>query len=357
MPLRISLVNNDFDFRYKDGIGKYAFELSNELARYNYNLFKLSLDDLRQRKRNQKNILDDIFLTMKARKKLSQIPYQVLHLIKPETGYVLSNRTSKKPLIVTWHDLIRIHRLNGHLETNGIGNYSYEHYLKRSYSTADAIISVSIQTQLDITKWVRELGIYDQRKKLYVVNPGISKEFSEEEPWNGRREDFIYVGKLKDPLPKLLKIFDGISRMLNSSKLHIFTPTENAIQLIQHEFDLHRYKFRSKVILHFRSTTGEIRDVLRRAVALLHPVEEEGFGSTIIESLASGTPVILLRDARISPEVAKYCLMCEIEKIPDTCLKLYLEQTGVSTDILKYARSFSYEKTAREIANIYETFV
>jgi glycosyltransferase involved in cell wall biosynthesis len=357
MPLRICLVNNDFDFRHMDGIGKYAFELSNELNKYNYDLLKLSLEDLRHGNKFRKNILDDIILTMAARKALSQIQYKILHIMKPEAGFVFSNRTPKNPVIVTWHDLTRIHRFRNHLEKKDIRNYVYEYYLKRSYRIADAIISVSTQTRLDIIEWAQALGIYDQSKELYVVNPGISKEFLEYEGWDGRREDFIYVGKLKDPVPKLLKIFDTISRTLPSSKLHIFTPTENATELIQHEFNLHGYKFRSKVILHFRGTTSEIRDVLRKSVALIHPVEEEGFGSTIIESLAAGTPVILLKDARISPEVAKYCLTPEMEEIPDTCLKLYLEQTGVSKDVLKYARSFTYEKTAREIAKIYEIFV
>jgi alpha-1,3-rhamnosyl/mannosyltransferase len=89
---------------------------------------------------------------------------------------------------------------------------------------------------------------------------------------------------------------------------------------------------------------------------LLFPSLYEGFCSEIFEAQALGIPVVLYKKSKIPKETRKYCFEAEDEahmaQIMDDLMKNgYSESRRKSA--AEYARSFTWEKCARETLKAY----
>ena len=145
------------------------------------------------------------------------------------------------------------------------------------------------------------------------MNPGINEKFIQSQPYDGPRRDSVYLGSLLKA-PKLLYTFHKVLARLPDQKLYIFTQTKNANEIIINEIKRNNWSdMLSNIVVHVDSSDNEIINKLRQSVALLHLVYVEGFGFTILESLALGTPVIIPNGAKITPEVSRYAFKLEYE--------------------------------------------
>ncbi|MEM3860160.1 MAG: glycosyltransferase, partial [Candidatus Micrarchaeaceae archaeon] len=94
--------------------------------------------------------------------------------------------------------------------------------------------------------------------------------------------------------------------------------------------------------------------------AFIFPSLYEGFGSPILEAQARGLPVIIYKYGKIPKEVRKYCFEAEspehmaqiIEELKENGYNERLKKKAI-----KYARSFTWEKTAKETLGVYKTVV
>ncbi|MEM3610337.1 MAG: glycosyltransferase, partial [Candidatus Anstonellales archaeon] len=83
----------------------------------------------------------------------------------------------------------------------------------------------------------------------------------------------------------------------------------------------------------------------------------EGFGLPILEAQARGLPVIIYKYGKIPKEVRKYCFEAEspehmaqiIENLKENGYNEKLKEKATA-----YARSFTWEKTAKETLKIYK---
>lgn len=99
------------------------------------------------------------------------------------------------------------------------------------------------------------------------------------------------------------------------------------------------------------------------ADALVYTTLYEGFGLPIIEAMASGTPVITSNVSSM-PEIAGGAAVLtdptNVDKIQKNLEDLLLDkekQSELITKGLKRAKDFSWEKSARETANIYKNLL
>jgi glycosyltransferase involved in cell wall biosynthesis len=354
---KLALVNNDFDFRHIDGIGRYSKEVSRAIRESGINLRTISTDDLQITRSKQLKFINIPIVRERMRSDLLKYRPDILHIMKPETFIELPAISENVNVVTTWHDMklldgrLELRKEKGFLKTSVL-----ERAYERAYKRSNAIAAVSSMTVDDVNSWAKERRIFDPKKSITIINPGINDGYVTSTIWEGDRKNFVYVGDLRKVLPTLLLAFSSILSKVKDSSLHIFTSTNGAEEVISNALaEIDDKNLRRVIVIHYRPKDHEILEGVRMSVALLHLSLWEGFGFTILESLAVGTPVIVLRSARIPPEVSKFAIKVDLEEIPDKCEELRIKQQGVSKEAISYARSFTYVKTAEELIRLYQS--
>jgi glycosyltransferase involved in cell wall biosynthesis len=357
------LLNENFDNTYHDGVGRYASELNKELNNMKQEHLTISTDDLSLYKNTYLRYIDTRIKVAKVLKKIVNL--RVLHLTKPESiTFIPKIVPNDACLIVSWHDLNRINYFakRQFKQNNGktSPSFFYQHFVKgyiRAYKMSSHILAVSNFTRIEIIEWAKRSNIYENAKNIVVVNPGINEKFIQSQPYDNIRRDFVYLGSLMKA-QKLLYVFHKVLSRLPHQKLYIFTQTKNANAMVINVIKRNNWgDMLPNIVIRVESPDDEIIHKLRQSVALLHIVSVEGFGFTILESLALGTPVIIPKESKITPEVSRYALKVDYEDIPVICEKLYSSQAPVEPQAMAYAKSFNYEKTAQLVASIYEKYI
>ncbi|MCL5101896.1 MAG: glycosyltransferase [Candidatus Marsarchaeota archaeon] len=336
--MRIALVGNDFEFKEKDGVSRYAYEIysrlrgSNEVYTYTA---KAASSFIGNAKMGLKRL---------AGVRISE-DVDVVHLMYPNTIFPIT----KAPVAVTWHDAAIFSR---HSTKNpaSIDFYKYRGRVMpslRNTKRADGIIAVSGKTLDEVRGFVDISG-----KKTAVIHEGIDDAFLSTTVYAGERKDFVYVGSVgysHKNVPFLVSQFEKAVKDYGiKDELFIFTPTERG--KISPELFGHK-----NVHVIIGEKTENIAKKLRTSVALLHFSKLEGFGLTILESMAIGTPVLILESADIPEEAAKYALKTSEAKAFEAIAELAKERHVLSQSAISYAKSFSWEKAADKTLEFYKS--
>lgn len=97
------------------------------------------------------------------------------------------------------------------------------------------------------------------------------------------------------------------------------------------------------------------------ADVFLSPSFKEGFGLTVLQSLACGTPVIVSKGTsleEIAGEVGIYVNPTSVGEITKAVLSVFSKQPSTVKDkeaLIRRASEFTWEKTARETLEVYES--
>lgn len=332
------LISKGFD--RKDGIGRASQELYTHLSR----IRKIEKLDLQRFSGRHSNPLMQYLGKLGEKRALALIKIinpRVLHALAPDHASLLRYRARLR--VLTWHDMVLYERL---AERNGLllgMKYKEKTRLWReAYANTDVIIDVSTKT-----KRLRERRF--GRKKSYVIQNGISEDFLREKVWHGERKDFVYIGSVEyrnKNMAGLLALMDMLKAEKEKPKLHIFTATSNTADYIPK---------RNDVILHKNATDAEIIQRLRKSVALLHLATSEGFGIPILESQAVGTPTLIYSSANITEEVKRYAFGGDtLTSLRDEAVRLMHRGKPLEREKVRYARSFTWDRTARLVNEVYE---
>jgi len=359
---KITLLGTHFDERLLDGMGRYAYELYKNMLKLGYEPNTISVDDL-----IKNSILGRIpkiraYKRFSLRKIVKKVDTDILHLMSPYPSIAVG-KTHAKAICTTWHDNLILTNYEADITSiKDMINSKYDTYLgHRAYLISDAIISVSSQTQQEMQDYFKQKGLYDDTKLYKVISLGVNDMFLNKEPYTGNRSDFVYIGGIggvthfHKNLEGLLETFSDILLEYPEQHLHIFTPKINAQSILEKALSTYLdERMHRQVILHYRASDEEIIEYTRKAVALLHLSLREGFGLPILEAMALGTPVITLKDAKIPEEVRKYAYK-EVGylEVADRVGKLINANKPLSKEAIDYAKSFTWERTAKETLEFY----
>ncbi len=349
--MKILLIGQDFDFSSGDGISRASYEIYQRLKQNN------EVDILAQFPKESKTsktttIQKILFRTKEVLNAYFHIfsesnmkEYDVVVFMHPCVFYVNLNSNSRKVLL--WHDNLTFDRVkeSSIFSLVGIRWRMDKRLLISSLKRADAVICVSSAAREMLDKVYNEVGaLYDgeqDAQEVYTVNVGIDDKFVREKPYTGKRKDFVYIGAIHfshKNIDGLIRAFSQIAEHKEEQKLHIFTPTENAEEILQ-EY-LNRYSnLQGKVVLHKKATDEEMIRITKRAIAGLQLTKKEGFGVPILEIQALGTPVVVLKDAEILKEVTKYAIKINNEEDIAPILNI----KGISEEAIEYAKSFTWD--------------
>ncbi len=213
---------------------------------------------------------------------------------------------------------------------------------KEAINKADFLIANS-----QITKdGIIEFGFDEDKMKVIVL--GIDEKFKVLQ--NIKRTNVIgYIGSFTHHkrVSKLLCDWKENFTKLKNYRLYLYGTGGEELEYIRNKYD---NKFSVKFL--GRLSERRIVSVLNSLKAFVFPTKGESFGLPIIEAIACGNPVFIYNDAKITPEVRKYCT--EVDSISE--IPLILENIKIKEIVkksLEVKKIFNWDRNVKETLKIY----
>ena len=294
----------------------------------------------------------------------------IFHVIDHSHGHLCYwLKHTGKPVVVTCHDLINfIQPENGRTQAviPAISTPVWKLSVK-GIREADRIITVSAHTAKDVEQI---LNIKSQELTVVpnAVEP-IFRPISQTEVDDFRRRNGILpettcilnVGS-NHPRKNVLTILKSIQALLAKGlPVHFFKTGEELKGELKTFIDSHNLN--TNITYLGKPDKETLVKIYNAADILLAPSLYEGFGMTILEAMACGTPAIASNVASL-PEVAGDAGMLvnpmNIQEIIEAVCRLRNDPELYQKLIdkgLNRAKLFTWEKTAEQVANIYSNLV
>ena len=339
--MRTILVAYSFGYNQRfgfSGIDRYSQELNEGLTKigYEHNTYEYG----------RSGVLKRLFSTSKAVR-----GYDVIHLTQPHGYEAFLNTNAKK--ILTWHDNMIFTRKSKAQFFNVFRGLI-------AYSLADTITFNSQQSFNELKDYVSAYKKFNENK-TYDITPLPLENIWIKAKVNKKQErrGFIYIGAIDYPhknFKGLLGTYQELCDNIHDTQkppLRIFTSSPNASEVLQETTEALGINLNSyPITLYERKSDKEILPILRQSLALLHLTFEEGYGLPIMESIAVGTPVITLTEAKIPEETKKWTIATNDPA--NEALKLYDKQRTASKEAISYAKSLTKENYAKKMVKLYK---
>ncbi len=270
----------------------------------------------------------------------------------------------KTKLVVTVHDLIHwIYRKDFFTPKQA---FYAGLMFRRVVDTADHIIAVSQNTARDLTRHFKA-----DPKKISVIYESVGPDFRRQEvpqkfdEFKHRlqppKKYFLYVGSLKPHknVQTLLRVFRKLRRQ-GAIKNDLVIVGKKDRKYGAELRDLETLQSGGGIWYYPEMAREDLPGLYRAATALVHLSLYEGFGLTLLEAMACGTPVVA-SDRSSIPEIVGEAgilvdplnesqieeVLQDLEHNPVLCSQL--QHKG--EERLSY---FSWENTARQTLDVYE---
>lgn len=268
-------------------------------------------------------------------------------------------------LVVTIHDLI--HWIFRKDFFSPVQAFYARTFLEKVVRQADCIIAVSKRTRDDLIEHFKA-----RAGKIRVIYEGVADPFFYPPPPEERKRIltdyplperfFLYVGLIK-PHKNLVRLISIFKKLKKKGRL--------SCDLVMVGKKDRQYPAGCRELAGLQTGEGihyfsgvrsreELLALYASAQALVQPSLYEGFGLTVLEAMAAGTPVISSRAGSL-PEVAGEATL-SIDPYSDSALEQALLQmeekaslrTSLSAQGRLRARLFNWQKTADETTQVYQ---
>ena len=272
-------------------------------------------------------------------------------------------RKLKKPVVVTVHDVFASSWLDGHNLLYGLlGTFS-----ERLIAWLDrdgAILTVSEATKRKIVETLR----FDERR-VFVVPNGVDsatlRALAHRTPRQKEPRRIIYVGRLigYKNVDHLLQIVRKLEQTGPSVSLDVVGAGDELARL---QALSKKLGVEQKVRFHgFIEDKREVFGLVAQADVLVNPSYFEGFGMSLLEALAVGTPVVAYGLDAYKEFLAdrSNCLLAErghLEQLTDAVRTILVDDDLAHRLVaqgLRIAAGFDWMNVARRIREVYTTVI
>lgn len=247
----------------------------------------------------------------------------------------LLNKVLKLPLFIKIHGS----DINGHLPIP-----SRRKQIKKAFNNATGVFSVSEALRQKLIK----IGVADE--KIFVNYNGVDKNifFPSRVKHNN---SIVFVGNLikEKGILELLNAFEIIQKSRNDVYLKIIGNgvLENQVkQLILEK------KLTSSVSLSGSLPLNEVAHEIRNAILLVLPSYREGVPNVILESLASGTPVVATNVGGIPEVLFSECgiIVHDLAALAETIFRA-LDEPWDKNIIVEHAQKYDWDKNVQYVVD------
>ncbi|MCL4338811.1 glycosyltransferase family 4 protein [Patescibacteria group bacterium] len=316
------------------------------------------------------NKIQDVEVSLKTIDEIRYCTADVIHFPYFDPFFLTLPFIKSKPTVVTVHDLIPL-RYPSHFPS-GLKGFLKWNLQKISLWSVDAVITDSVSSQNDIE------GFADIKKeKIHVIYLGVTPEFSKAYSKDYKEkvikslslpQKFVLnVGDINynKNIPGLLKAFSVLVSRNSGLKLILVGEgfTRPSTELVQMTELMREMEIEDKVLRVSSLDVLELAVVYQLAQVYVQPSFAEGFGLPVLEAFAAGCPVVVANTTSL-PEVVGSAAVMFNPQNTDTLVKsisLLLKDKGKRDYFIsqgkKRAKLFTWEKCARETAEIYRKFI
>ncbi|MCX7593401.1 MAG: glycosyltransferase family 4 protein [Fischerella sp.] len=299
---------------------------------------------------------------------IKQQKADIFHIIDHSDGHIIYwLKSTGKPIVVTCHDLINFLQPENIQDGSRLSFFStaFWKFAVKGIRLANHIITVSAHTAKDVRQI---LGLESER--LTVAPNAVDSSFcplSATEIQAFRQQHqispqticLLNVGS-NQPRKNIFTILRVLAVLkAKDVSVHLFK-TGADFNSEQKKF-IHTHKLENNITYLGKPDNATLVQIYNAADILVSPSLYEGFGITILEAMACGTPVITSNTTSL-PEVAGDAAILvqptDVEAIAEAVIHLNSDPDFRQQLIdkgLTRAKSFTWEKTAEQVASIYET--
>ncbi len=241
----------------------------------------------------------------------------------------------------------------------------YYTYIYKSAVRADVIVSSSYSTKKDIEQ------IYGiEPEKVRVVYLGVNRKFfntvvdSRCDGFmknHGIPEMFVLTvatSVKRKNIPMLLKVYENLSKKGIKEKMVVVAGSQPVREEITEM--VKEKNMQGNVLCFSEVTINSLACLYKKAALFIFPSLYEGFGLPVLEAMACGCPVIT-SNVSAMPEIAGDAGVLvdpynvdEITSAVETVLSDSVLRDSMRQKGLERAKQFSWEKTVKDILNIYK---
>ena len=297
---------------------------------------------------------------------LGRLRADVVHIIDHSDGYLVPRlKRLGLPAVVTCHDIINWIRpdwFRGRARLPLLSMATWK-YAVRGMAAADHIFTVSHYTAKDVTQ---HLGILPQQITVTPngVNPRLGVRPEAERALVRQRYGLpepafclLNVGS-NNPRKNIEGILQAMVRLRGTLPVHLwkvgsdFTPAQRQ-WIADHGLE-------GQVSYLGRPDLDELNGIYSAADVLVAPSIYEGFGLTVLEAMACGTPVVAANVTAL-PEVAGDAALL-VDPHDEGAIAQAIHQLWSDPELrrtliergLARINLFTWEKTAQKIADVYQ---
>jgi len=301
---------------------------------------------------------------------VTQQTADIFHIIDPSEAHItywLKNQN--KNVIVTCHDLINFYykdNLKNSVELPFISRAMWLYAIK-GMRKADSIVAVSSMTAKDTTKILNIQSEYisvipNAVDKIFQVLPKEqAKSFRQQQGITSKTLCLLNVGS-NHPRKNITNILKAIN-ILKENKLSFHFWKVGTDFTEEQKVYIQAQGLESYISYLGKPDKEGLREIYNAADILVAPSLHEGFGITLLEAMACGIPVITSNVSAMPEVVGDAGILIEptdTQAIADAVFHLH-DNPEYYQELVKKgqtrAKLFTWEKTAEQIAQIYEKLV
>jgi glycosyltransferase involved in cell wall biosynthesis len=215
------------------------------------------------------------------------------------------------------------------------------------------VVTVSASSQRDIIK----LGITNE-KNIQIIPNGVNSSLFVDYPKTDH-PSYIYLGRLKEykNIDIAIKAFAKVVRIQKDATLAIVGSGESLLPLKKLVMELDLTK---SITFHGRVSEEEKAALLGRSWAAIQPSQLEGWGITVIEANAAGTPVIAsqvngLQDSVINGLTGILVPTGNVTHFANAMMRIaddHKLRMSLSEEARIWAKNFDWNKSAETFSNL-----
>ena len=204
----------------------------------------------------------------------------------------------------------------------------------RSSRRASRVLAISERTKADLVE------LYGVPADKVVVTPlGVDSAFA---PGGAPDSYVLYVGSIE---PRKNPLAAAHAAREAGRRLVVVGPAKDE--------RLARELARAGAELRGYVEKAELAELYRGAACLVHPSRYEGFGLTVVEAMASGTPVVAAPDAAVREVAGDAAVYARPDELAEAIGRAVAERERLAAAGLERAKRFSWAETARRTAAVY----